>query len=265
MLVALLYASVLGTMFTEWWHTPTLRSGFVVLAFVAFLVARKRTEFATSPARPAWSGMLLIAGSVMLLVAGILASEFFLTRFSLLFLLAGLIVYFWGWKHFRLMLVPWLFLLLMIPVPTIVFNQIGIPLKFLAAKMAGSFLALWGVPVLTSESSLQLPWISMEIIDAEGGMEWLMALITLIAIYGYLFESRVSVRLVLATLAVPALLLASVARVAGAGLLGMRWGAGAAEDFYQGYAGFEVFACAMLIILAAHLSLRFALLWGRKP
>lgn len=57
---------------------------FVVIAFAAFLVARKRRSFMEMRLAPSWSGLLIVAGSLMLLLAGTLGSEYFLTRSSFL-------------------------------------------------------------------------------------------------------------------------------------------------------------------------------------
>jgi len=61
------------------------------------------------------------------LILGQMGAEIFLARFSLLIVLAGLTVLFLGWSFFRAILFPWAFLVLMIPIPAIVFNQITFP------------------------------------------------------------------------------------------------------------------------------------------
>ena len=80
----------------------------------------------------------------MVLIAGVLGAELFLSRSSLVFLLAGLIIYFAGWRYFRALLFPWVVLFLMIPIPIIIFNQIAFPLQFLASRLATWFLGRVG-------------------------------------------------------------------------------------------------------------------------
>lgn len=62
LVVALLYTRILAEMFKEWWRTPTLWHGFVVIAFAAFLVARKRRSFMEMPLALSRSGLLIVAG-----------------------------------------------------------------------------------------------------------------------------------------------------------------------------------------------------------
>ncbi len=49
-------------------------------------------------------------------------------------MIAGIVLYVWGREHFRILAFPIAFLLLMIPLPTIIFNQIAFPLQLLASR-----------------------------------------------------------------------------------------------------------------------------------
>ncbi len=122
----------------------------------------------------------------------------FLSRLSLLIVLAGWIVLFLGWNFFRALLFPWAFLLLMIPIPSVVFNQITFPLQLLASKIASTILPWLGVPVLREGNVINLPAMALEVADACSGIRSLMSLTTLAIIYGYLMERRIAVRVLLA-------------------------------------------------------------------
>src|SRR6185369_3537583 len=66
----------------------------------------------------------------------------------------------------RAMLFPWAFLLLMIPVPNILFNQITFPLQLLASKVASTVLPGLGVPVFREGNVIQLPAMALEVAEA---------------------------------------------------------------------------------------------------
>ena len=83
-----------------------------------------------------------------MLVLGVLCAELFFSRVSLLVLLAGLILLFQGWTFFRAVLFPWAFLILMVPIPSLILQQVTFPLQLLASKLATLLLELVGVPVL---------------------------------------------------------------------------------------------------------------------
>ena len=64
-----------------------------------------------------------------MLVMGVLGADIFLPRVSLLILLAGLIILIQGWAFFRAVLFPWVFLILMIPIPALLINRVTFPLQ----------------------------------------------------------------------------------------------------------------------------------------
>ena len=126
-----LYWSTFVHLVVQWWD-PNFSHGFFVPLFCAFVIWQERDRLARLISRPSWSGLPILVFGTGVLIIGQLGAELFLAPFSLLLVLAGLIVLFLGWNLFRAMLFPWAFLLLMIPIPTILFNQITFPLQLLA-------------------------------------------------------------------------------------------------------------------------------------
>src|SRR5580704_5662587 len=157
LLIGWLYGPILTRLAAQWWHDPNFSHGFLVPLFSLFVVWKDREHISKIPSAPSSWGLLVLAFALCLLVAGVLGAELFLSRISLVVLLAGLIVFFRGWPLFRAVLFPWAFLFLMIPIPAIIFNQITFPLQLLASKLAASILPLLGVPVLREGNIINLP------------------------------------------------------------------------------------------------------------
>ncbi len=124
------------------WHDPNFSHGFFVPAFSAFVVWQGRARLAQIPLKPSWTGIGIVALALAVLVIGQTGAELFLARFSLLLLLSGLIVLFLGWNYLRALLFPMAFLVLMIPIPSIVFNQITFPLQLRASRLSAGVLPL---------------------------------------------------------------------------------------------------------------------------
>jgi exosortase len=247
-LVLLLYSGILAQLASNWWSDPNYSHGFLVPAFSAFVLWRNRRNLADLPRKPSWFGFVVIAGALLVLIAGVLGAELFLSRSSLLFLSAGLVIYFLGWNHFRAVLFPWGILFLMIPLPVIVFNLIVLPLQFLASQLATWLLANVGVPVLRAGNIIQLPSITLEVAEACSGIRSLMSLVALATFYGYLFESRVLRRIVLIIAAVPIAVAANALRIAGTGLLAEYWSPEKAEGFLHLLSGWVMFLLALILL-----------------
>jgi exosortase len=208
----------------QWWHDPNFSHGFFVPAFSAFVVWQERARLAQIPLRPSWTGVGIVALALAVLVIGQTGAELFLARLSLLLLLSSLIVLFLGWNHLRALLFPLAFLVLMIPIPTIVFNQITFPLQLLASWLSAGVLQWLGVPVLREGNVIILPAMALEVAEACSGIRSLMSLATLAVIYGYLMDRNIAVRVLLAVASVPIAVVANGSRIVGTGLLVQYWG-----------------------------------------
>jgi len=247
-----LYFPTLTHLVGQWWNDPNFSHGFFVPLFAAFVIWQERSRLASLSLRPSWSGLLFLGFAMCVLIVGQMGAELFLSRLSLLIALAGLIVLFLGWGVFRALLFPWAFLVLMIPIPAIVFNQITFPLQLLASKVASTTLPWMGVPVLREGNVIILPAMALEVAEACSGIRSLMSLATLAVIYGYLMERKVAVRVLLAVASVPIAVAANSFRIVGTGLLVQYWDPEKAEGFFHEFSGWLIFVVSLVMLYLLH-------------
>ena len=241
----------------QWWHDPNFSHGFFVPLFSAFVIWRERDRLSRIIPRPSWSGLLVLFAGLGVLVVGRLGAELFLDRSSLLLVLAGVVILLSGWNLFRAVLFPWAFLLLMIPIPTLVLNQITFPLQLLASQVAATVLPALGVPVLREGNVINLSSMPLEVAEACSGIRSLMSLVALAIIYGYLLEKRLWVRWLLAIAAVPITVVANDVRIVGTGLLVQYWDSQVAEGFFHASWGLITFVISLGMLYAVHGLIRF--------
>jgi exosortase len=251
-LIAFLYYAILGRLTQEWWNDPNFSHGFFVPLFSAYVVWQSMDKLRAIAVRPAWSGLLVIALALATLVVGTLGAELFLSRSSFVLLLGGLVIYFLGWAHFRALFFPWIFLIAMVPLPSIIFNQITFPLQFLASKFASTTLPWAGVPVLREGNIIQLPIMQLEVAEACSGIRSLISLGTLAIIYGYFLEKEVWKRVVLALAAIPIAVVANGMRIFGTGLCVQYWDPQKAEGFFHSFSGWIIFIVSIFLLLLVH-------------
>ena len=255
-LIGWLYASILGRLVGQWWNDPNFSHGFFVPAFALFVLWQDRSRLASLPRAPSLWGLLILVTALCVLVGGVLGAELFLSRVSLLLLIAGLVVLFLGWNYLRSVLFPFAFLILMIPIPAIIFNQITFPLQILASKVAAAVLPLAGVPVLREGNVINLPTMPLEVAEACSGIRSLLSLATLAIIYGYLMETRNSVRVVLTLASVPIAVAANSSRIVGTGLLVQYWDPNKAEGFFHAFSGWLIFVISLVMLFLLHQVIR---------
>jgi len=260
LLIGWLYASILTHLVLQWVGPSrdlTFEHGIFVPLFALFVLWQDRKKLQTIPPAPSWAGIPVLALSLLMLVLGILGAELFFSRVSLLVMIAGLIILFQGWTFFRAVLFPWAVLILMIPIPSLLLQQVTFPLQLLASKMATVLLELVGVPVLRQGNIIVLASIPLDVAEACSGIRSLLTLVTLAIIYGYLMETRIWLRIVLACSAVPIAVAANSFRIFGTGLLVQYWDPEKAEGFFHTFSGWLIFVVALMLLFALHRVIAF--------
>jgi exosortase len=247
--LAATYHEVAAGLVRQWSTDDNYSHGFVVLPLALWFAWERRGALRAVPVGPAYSGLLLLALSLGVFAVGVLGSELFLARLSLIGVVAGLVLFLAGPAHLRLLAFPIAFLLLMIPLPAILFNQIAFPLQLLASGAGAATLELAGVPVLREGNVLVLASTSLEVVEACSGIRSLVSLLTLALVLGHFSLRRSSSRLLLAVAAIPVAIVANAARVAGTGLAAHYWSPEAAQGFFHGFSGWIVFAVAFAALL----------------
>jgi len=252
-----LYWSTVFHLVGQWWHDPNFSHGFFVPLFSAYVIWQERDRLARIPPRPSWSGLVVLLAGLGVLILGRLGAELFLARSSMLLVLAGVVILFLGWNLFRAVLFPWAFLLLMIPIPTIVFNQITFPLQLLVSRVSAEVLRSVGVPLVLQGNILRLVTGPLDVAEACSGIRSLTSLLTLAIIYGYLLEKRPWVRWFLALASVPIAIAANCVRIIGTGLLVQHGYPDAAQGASHEIWGVIVFVLALLMLYTLHALIRF--------
>lgn len=255
-LFLVLYGPILESLILNWWKDPNYGHGFLVPVFAGYVFWKQRERLAKISLKPSNFGFLVMVAAIALLLLGSLGAELFTSRFSMLVLVAGCVLFLGGWRFLRAITFPLGFLILMIPIPTIIYNQITFPLQLLASRFATFWLQLINVPVLREGNLIILPNYTLEVVDACSGIRSLMTLITLAIAYGYLTERRLWVRWLLVILMVPIAIVSNAIRIMGAGLLTFHYGPSMAEGFFHEFSGWVIFVAALILMFICHWALR---------
>lgn len=248
---AVVYAPTLLSLVRQWASDDNYSHGFIVVPFALYFAWRKRRELAAATRRPSTIGLGIVAAGLLLLTAGTLGAELFLTRVSLLVFLVGAVVWIWGLRHLRLLAFPLAFLLLMIPLPALVFNQIAFPLQLLASRAGAGALSLVGVPVLREGNVIVLPSLTLEVAQACSGIRSLVSLLTIALVLARLRGLGVRAACGLALSTIPIAIAANALRVAGTGAAAEWIGPWAAKGVFHECSGFVIFVICTALVLVA--------------
>jgi len=247
---ALLYWQVFVKLVMDWYNDDNYSHGFLIVPIALYFAWERRHKLKAAVQKPSVLGLIVVVGSIAVLLAGILGSELFLTRISIIGALIGTVLFLFGWQHLRILAFPIAFLLLMIPIPAIIFNQIAFPLQLLASRFGEAAMGIADVPVLREGNVLILANTTLEVAEACSGIRSLVSLLTLAIVLGYFSDRRLWVRLCVALSSIPVAVVTNGFRVAGTGIAAHRFGAAAAEGFFHEFSGWLVFVAAFGLTLA---------------
>ena len=270
------YGTVLGKLGHDWWTDENYSHGLLIPFVIGYILWTNRERLKQAPQRPSllWGGAAILC-ALLALWAGVAGAELYTQRVSLILMLAGIVVYFWGFPQLRLIWVPLLLLALAIPVPAILLNKVAFPLQIFASRCAVWSMRLFGISVLRQGNVIELlprgslETTKLEVVEACSGIRSLMTLITLSVVFAYVtsppersptpgipvsrwwkrFGAWRSLILVLA--AVPIAILTNALRVSGTGVLAHYYGTAAADGFFHSFSGWVIYICAALLLFAA--------------
>ncbi len=254
----ILFRNIIAELVQDWSKDDNYSHGFLIVPLALYFAWERRVRFFMAERRPSLLGALLFVPAIL---AAVMDMHPFVNRMAMLLCLVGAVAFLSGWARLKVMIFPIAFLLLMIPIPAVVFNPIALPLQLIASRVGEWTLMLFQVPVLREGNIIQLANTSLEVAEACSGIRSLISLLTLAIVYGYFVESRMWVRVALAFASVPVAIVANGLRVAGTGLAAHYYGPEAAEGFFHSFSGWLVFIVAFIFLFFVH---RVLVLFGKS-
>jgi exosortase len=239
-LMAVLYAVVVSDLAAEWWTQPAASYGMLIPPIVLCIAYLRRDNTFAIPVRPGLKGLWLVALGCALLLLGGLAGEFFLSRISLVVVLAGLVWTFWGWSRFRSLWSLFALLATMVPLPALVYNAAAAPLQLLASSLATHLAQSLGVSIYRDGNVIYLANISLGVAEACSGLQSLSAIVVASLLIGILENAVALGRILLFLFSVPLAIAMNIFRITGTALIA-DYHADFAMGFYHMFTGWLVF------------------------
>ena len=254
-LIVGMYANVVPGLVVNWWTDDAYSHGLLIPPLALYIVWLRRETVWADAAAPDSRGLLGILLACLTFLVGKMGAEFFLTRVSLVFLLAALVWTFWGLRRLRALTFPLLLLVTMVPLPTLVYNKLAVPLQLFASDVSTRLLQFVGMVVYREGNVITVPNMVLGVADACSGLRSLSSLTVLALLMGYLQCSLFRTRAALFLLAVPIAIGVNVLRVAGTAVLANH-NRELAKGFYHSFSGWLIFLAAFGIVWLAAKALR---------
>jgi exosortase len=203
----------------KWRHDPNWSHGFVIPLFSLYLLYVRRHELLAARRRVCLLGLpLMILSTVFIFASFGLLSVNWLCNLGMVALLFSVVLYLGGPELIRLTWLPIWFLVFAMPLPTMLYTAIAVPLQELAAQLSGAALRLVGASVGVTASALTITSISgsvypLTVAEACSGVRSLMAFLALGVAWAYLEQRPIWQRVVLVLMAGPIAIVCNILRV----------------------------------------------------
>ena len=256
LLLGAVYHSIVYEMILDWKKDDNYSHGFLVPFIAAYLAYMRKDDLVAAVVRPCNAGLAVIAMGLGVLFLGWLGTEYFTMRSSLVIIIAGSVLYLLGWEIFKILLAPLCYLLLMVPIPYIIYDAAAFPLKLLVTEVSVLSMKALGIVVWQEGNILMFPNITLEVADACSGLRSIMSLLALGAAYAFVLHTKTRDRVILILSTLPIAIFTNCLRVIATGILAQYFGSAAAEGFFHEFAGLFVFGAAVVMFVALGTSLK---------
>ena len=232
-----------------WFEAPEYSHGLLIPPIAAFLLWQQKDRLERMPFTGGWAGVALVLLGGALLVLGQLGTVYTVVQYAYLITLYGLILSFLGWTAFRLIAIPMLILLFMIPLPQFVLANLSTKLQLLSSQIGVFVMRLFDISVFLEGNVIDLGGYKLQVAEACSGLRYLFPLMTLGFLMAYFYKGAQWKRIVLFLSSIPITVLMNSLRVGAIGVMVEHWGIEMAEGFLHEFQGWMVFMVSLALML----------------
>ncbi len=244
-LLLIAYIPTLQWMMDRWFAKESYYGHGFLIPIVSLVIAwqrrgiLKRIQIAGS-----FSGLWIVTTGLVTHIICASLKVYFISGFSLILVLYGLILFFFGKEMARNLIFPLFFLLTMIPLPLVVVGNLTVKLKLFAAQVSTIILNRIGFPSIRDGSLIKMP-NSYILVEAPcSGLRSLISLLTLGLLFSYAIKVSLFKKALLFLSSVPIALASNILRIILLATVNDLYGEKIAMGFFHDFSGFLVFAFA---------------------
>jgi exosortase D (VPLPA-CTERM-specific) len=233
-----------------WWiDSPEYSHGLLIPPVAAFLIWQQKDRLERIPFGGSWWGVALTLFGGALLVVGQLGTVYTIVQYAYVVTLYGLVLSFLGWRAFRLIAVPMLILLFMIPLPQFALANLSTKLQLLSSQIGVDVMRAFDVSVFVEGNVIDLGGYKLQVAEACSGLRYLFPLMTIGFLMAYFYKGAMWKRVLLFLSSIPITVLMNSIRVGVIGVTVEHWGISMAEGFLHEFQGWMIFMISMAIML----------------
>lgn len=258
-LVLIMYTPTFLWMWDRWFARDSYYSHGILIPFIStYLIWNKRDELKNLPKESSpWGFYIFLLGVLMHLLSATFRI-YFSSGFSLVVILVGLLLHFYGKRIFSHVMFPVLFLVFMVPLPIVTIANISFKLKLFAAQLATNILNdHMRIACFQDGSTIRLQHTQVIVDDVCSGLRSLISLTALGSIFAYWIKGGIIKKFLVFASTIPIAVITNALRIVFLSTVSEVWGAQYASGFLHDLSGFIVFAGAFVLLFSVVKLLEF--------
>lgn len=241
-------------------HGPLVPVVSLIIAIL--LIRHTRIDVRRSPVL----GAVVLVGSLLLHLVACLARVNFASGFSLIGVLAGLVLLLWGRTALRRLWFPIAFLVFMVPLPEVSIAQLNFRLKMVAADTGVHLANLIGIVTERSGNQVFLEGDKQLVIaNVCNGLRTLISLLAFGAIYTYVCKLRGLWRVGLFAMTVPVAVASNSLRILALIFVADVWDTRTATGAFHDISGLMIYLVALAMMFGLERLVLGARQWAGRP
>jgi exosortase len=212
---------------------------------LGIVVGRRRHLAGMAPCPSPW-GVVVGGAAAIAWWCGELAAINELKQLAIVAMAQGVLLALLGWRFYRVLWFPFLYLFLMVPVGSVLVR----PLQAITTGLAAALLRLSAVPVAVHGTVIEVPVRAYEVEPGCAGLNYLLVTLAVASLYVWSLYGGAGKRLAGVAVALAVAVLANAVRVYGiialAEFTGQRIDLGPRDHLLHGWVFFSVLMVAMM-------------------
>jgi len=232
------------------WKADEYNHAYMIPFVAVYLFWLRAKELQASDPAGSWFGLVVIALGLLLQLLGALSAVFEIAQYGLVVSVWGVVVAAAGLRSLRLLWVPLIYLLFMVPLPHFIQTSLTAGLQLLSSQIGVFVIRAAGLSVFLEGNVIDLGSYQLQVAEACSGMRYLFPLMSFGFLCAVLMRGRWWQRVILFFSTIPITILMNSLRIGIIGILVNYYGIAQAEGFLHDFEGWVIFMSCVVILFA---------------
>lgn len=243
------YIPAINWMIERWNEKESYYShGFLVPLIVLFIIWQKREVLSKIKIRGNIVGLWIIMACLLIHVVCAALRVYFVSGFTLVALIYGMVLFFFGKEMVQKLIFSILFLFTMVPLPLAVIGTLTVKLKLLATQLSVFVLNGIGFRCIQDGSFIRMSSSFLEVAAPCSGLRSIISLLTLGLLFAYFSKTSFFKKSILFLSSIPIAIATNVMRITLVAVVNDLYGGKVAMGVFHDLTGYLVFVVAFVLL-----------------